>query len=167
MYLLPFPGFTFNAPKMTPVLRLTIPGETLPRQKTDPALSSNGIKVPLIYVVDDESHLTELYTILLQAAGCRVRAFNDRVEALRALKLEKRRPDLLIVDYLGNSMLAEQFIHRCREVCPGLQIMMASGLGQSELRFTSVSAERFLQKPFAVEEFLREVRAALPAVLGR
>src|SRR5215467_2299972 len=39
-------------------------------------------EAPVIYAVDDVFWLTQLYTLVLEAAGCRVVAFNDRAEAL-------------------------------------------------------------------------------------
>src|SRR5882672_7526600 len=42
-----------------------------------------------IYVVDDEEGLTELYTVLLEANGYIVRAFNHRAEALAALMADR------------------------------------------------------------------------------
>lgn len=116
---------------------------------------------PLIYVVDDEPHLTELYTTLLEATGCRVRAFNDRAEALAAIRRENRKPDLMVIDGLGNSMLADRFMKLCLAVCPQLRILMASGLSRSDVPFLSVRPDRFLQKPFTPEEFLHEVSATL------
>lgn len=122
---------------------------------------------PLIYVVDDEPHLTELYTTVLEASGCRVMAFNDRAEALTAIQRENRKPDLLVIDGLGNAMLADRFMKLCLAVCPRLRILMASGLSRSDVPFFSVRPDRFLQKPFTPEEFLHEVRAALVTGPGR
>jgi DNA-binding response OmpR family regulator len=119
-----------------------------------------------IYVVDDEPRLTELYTIFLEAAGYLVKAFTNRVEALAALEGERRKPDLLVTDYFGSSMLADGFMRRCLIVHPNLRILMASGLSQRDVHFFSVRPDRFIQKPFNAEEFLREVRAVLAADPG-
>lgn len=117
----------------------------------------------MIYIVDDEPRLTELYTIVLETAGYRVKPFTDRFDALIAIEKEKRKPDLLIVDYFGSSMLAERFMLRCRSVHNDLRILMASGMSQRDVHFLAVTPDRFLQKPFTTKEFLAEVRAALSA----
>jgi len=114
-----------------------------------------------IYVVDDKPALTDLYTRLLEAAGCILRTFNDRIEALAALRQENKKPDLLITDYRGFSMPVEQFMHECLALHPGLRILMASGFSQSDLRFSEARPHRFIEKPFSVEELLDEVSAAL------
>jgi len=116
---------------------------------------------PSIYVVDDAPFLTEVYTILLAASGYRVRAFNDRVQAVAALKAEWKKPDLLITDYRGLSMPVDRFLHRCLLVHPALRILMVSGFGRAELRFSRAKPDRFLQKPFTREELLGEVEAIL------
>jgi CheY-like chemotaxis protein len=116
-----------------------------------------------IYVVDDEEGLTDLYTIVLQATGYRVRAFNHRAEALAALTAEERKPDLLVTDYCGASMPIDQFMERCLAVHPALRILMASGLSQADVHFFHTRPDRFIQKPFTPEGFLREVRATLAA----
>jgi len=114
-------------------------------------------------VVDDVTDLTELYTALLAATGYIVRAFNDRAEALAALKADRMKPDLLITDYLGLSMRVDRFIRHCLVVHPTLRILMASGFSRTDMRFSQARPDRFIQKPFTPEELRQEVRAALTA----
>ena len=116
-----------------------------------------------IYVVDDAPYLTELYTALLEAAGHHVRAFNDRAEALTALKVDRTSPDLLITDYCGRSLPIDWFLQQCLVIHPELIILMATGLDQSDLQFSRTRPDRFLLKPFSLEEFQKEVSAALAA----
>jgi CheY-like chemotaxis protein len=117
----------------------------------------------LIYVVDDEEALPELYTLLLEGKGHSVRAFHHRAEALAALTTDRNKPDLLITDYCGLSMPVEWFMRQCLMIHPALRILMASGLSQTFVRFSSAQPDRFIQKPFTADEFLNEVRAALTA----
>lgn len=152
---------TLNGSQQAPAPRLTSSEEFLPQQKIVSTFILEDGEAPFVYVVDNEPHLTELYTIILDSKGCFVRPFSDRVQALAALEHEGRKPDLLIIDSLGNSVLADQFMNLCLAVCPGLRILMASGLSQSDVHFSSVKPVRFLQKPFTPEEFLSEVRVAL------
>jgi CheY-like chemotaxis protein len=112
-------------------------------------------------VVDDVPDLTELYSTLLEATGYIVRAFNDRAEALAALKADRTKPDLLITDYLGLSMRVDRFICHCLVVHPTLRILMASGFTRTDMRFSQATPDRFIQKPFTPEELRQEVRAAL------
>src|SRR5580765_3446636 len=70
------------------------------QRNTPSSSTTRTTEAPLIYAVDDVPDLTELYTTFLEATGHIVRAFNDRSEALAALKADRTKPDLLITDYL-------------------------------------------------------------------
>jgi len=118
---------------------------------------------PLIYAVDDVPDLTELYTILLEGAGCTVRAFNDRAEALTALKADPIKPDLLITDYAGVSIPVDRFVQCCLAVHTTLRILVVSGCSRTDVRFSQAGPDRFIQKPFTAEEFLQEIRDTLAA----
>lgn len=132
-------------------------------RKKNPSSAFNrwSEETALIYVVDDEPRLTELYTIILEAKGYFVRSFGNRTEALAELKGTTRKPDLLIMDYLGHAMSTDRFMQHCVQAHPGLRILVASGISQMDARFSHVKPDGFLQKPFTAEEFLREVEAAM------
>lgn len=115
----------------------------------------------MIYAVDDQSDLTELYATFLEAIGCSVKAFNDRAEALSALQADRKKPDLLITDYRGLSMPVDQFLRRCLAVHPTLRILMASGFDHTDARVSDGRPGWFIRKPFTPDELQREVRAAL------
>ena len=117
----------------------------------------------LIYLVDDEQGLTELYSLLLKGAGHRVRIFNCRADALAGLKADSEKPDLLITDCLGDTMPIHLFIERCRVAHPALKILMASGLSEDDVRSYCLRPDRFLRKPFTADRFVREVSATLTA----
>jgi DNA-binding NtrC family response regulator len=117
----------------------------------------------LIYAVDDEPELTRLYTALLEALGYRVRTFNNRAEVVAALRMDRRKPELLITDCLGHSMPVERFMCHCLDVHPTLQVLMVSGFSNTDGEIRRARPDRFIQKPFTFEEFRREVSAALAA----
>jgi DNA-binding NtrC family response regulator len=117
----------------------------------------------LIYVVDDDEGLTELYTIFLTGTGHVVRAFNSRTDALQALTTEDHAPDLLIMDFVGHAMPPHWFIQRCLLAHPELRILVATGLSNSDRLCPEVQPLRFLQKPFTARRFLEAVSAALAA----
>lgn len=132
-------------------------------QTSSAASASRTAERLSIYAVDDLSRLTELYTTLLESAGYAVRTFNHRAKALAALQAERHRPALLITNYLGLSMPVNQFIHACRLIHPSLRILMASGFEQSEVRFSRIRPDGFIQKPFTPKEFQQAVEAVLAA----
>jgi CheY-like chemotaxis protein len=115
----------------------------------------------LIYAVDDEPGLLDLYTIILEAHDYVVRTFDNRIHALAELKGDRRKPDLLIMDYFGHAMSVDGFMQQCLLAHPILRILVASGFSQLDARFAYVRPDRFIQKPFTGDEFLQEVKAAL------
>lgn len=115
----------------------------------------------LIYIVDDEPGLTDLYTIILQERGYVVTAFDNRIEALAQLKGDRRKPDLMIMDYFGHAMSVDGFMQRCLRAHPNLRILVASGFSSIDAKFLYIRPDRFIQKPFTAEEFLQEVAATL------
>jgi CheY-like chemotaxis protein len=139
------------------------PGLSRSRLARDPSAASapRTAEPALIYVVDDEEGLPELYTLFLKGTGCMVRPFDDRRVALAALKAESRRPDLLITDYVGYSMPLDEFMQHCLALHPTLRILMASGYNPVHMRFSLQRPDRFIQKPFTAHEFVQEVEAAL------
>ena len=157
----PFLGLALTAVKTVPVFW---PSGCEDFVLSSPASSAQRFsEVGSIYVVDDDETLTELYVILLEATGYKVRAFNDRAEALAAMENDNKKPDLLIMDYLGHLMPLDWFVHRSLAAHPSLRILMASGLSPAEEQLSSARLGRFIQKPFTGEELLNEVRAALAA----
>jgi DNA-binding response OmpR family regulator len=130
-------------------------------ESTSSTSASRTTEAQLIYAVDDAPELTELYTILLEGTGYIVRAFNDRPKALTALKAERTKPDLLITDCVGPSMSFDRFLECCLVIYPSLRILIVSGYSQTDVRFPRTESDRFVQKPFTIEEFLRRVRATL------
>ena len=150
-----------NAKDLAPVTRSEFPDSFRVEQTASSAVAAEKEEACLIYVVDDEPRLLDLYTIILEARGYIVRAFDNRIEALAELKGDRKKPDLLIMDYLGHAMAVEGFMQRCVLAHPGLRILVASGYSQTDARFGYVRPDRFIQQPFTAEEFLQEVGAAL------
>ena len=131
-------------------------------QDADSNSGSQTPESPLIYAVDDLPCLTELYAAVLEAVGHSVRIFTNRNAAVAALKTEK--PALLITDFRNPSMPTDRFLQECVATHPDLRILMATGFGHQHAWFSSVTPDRFIQKPFTPEDLLREVSAALTGV---
>lgn len=153
--------FDLNAENRAPATQSEFSGSFRVEQNLSSAIAEVKEESCLIYVVDDEPGLTDLYTIILEECGYVVRAFDSRIEALAQLKGDRRKPDLVIMDYFGHAMSVDGFMQLCLLAHPNLRILMASGLGQMNARFACVRPDRFIQKPFTAEEFLQEVEAAL------
>jgi CheY-like chemotaxis protein len=156
-----FPTSALARPNSTALLWPLLTVHQPPRKFAAAESAPRTPEAPLIYAVDDLPGLTDLYRIVLEESGYAVRTFNNRIEALASLRMERKRPDLLIMDYLGHSITADRFIQRCRVVHPGLRILLASGVDQTTAYFSRSQPDRFFQKPFTIDELQREVRTVL------
>ena len=125
---------------------------------TRPSCAPPRSSKQLVYVVDDCQELTVLYRLYLEEAGFEVKTFNDRAVALLAFRSAKPRPVLLITDYDGYPVSAEQFMGECRRTQPELKILMASGYPECCLSFAVVRPNRFLLKPFELDQLVAEVK---------
>jgi CheY-like chemotaxis protein len=153
-------NFDLNAEDRATATRSESP-ESFREQNSSSSIADEKEESCLIYVVDDEPGLTDLYTIILQERGYVVRAFDSRIEALAQLKGDRRKPDLLIMDYFGHAMSVDGFMQRCLRAHPNLRILVASGFSSIDAKFLYIRPDRFIQKPFTAEEFLQEVAATL------
>jgi CheY-like chemotaxis protein len=154
-------NFDLNAEDRATATRSEFAESFRVQQNPSSSIADEKEESSLIYVVDDEPGLTNLYTIILEERGYIVRAFDNRIEALAQLKGDRRKPDLLIMDYFGHAMSVDGFMQRCVLANPSLRILVASGFSPIDARFLYIRPDRFIQKPFTAEEFLQEVEAAL------
>ena len=115
----------------------------------------------LVWVVDDEPALGELYELVLKPAGYLVRIFENRAEALAALHITAQLPGLLITDFIGRPIGADLFMQRCRAQHSQIKILMITGCDRSCLQDCVAKPDRFLEKPFRLESMLTEVGGLL------
>lgn len=86
---------------------------------------------PVILVVDDDAALREGLSDILEAAGYAVCAEGRGDAALAALR---RRPAALaLVDYHLPDGLGFEWAGRLRAQCPGLRIMLLTGMAEGDL----------------------------------
>jgi CheY-like chemotaxis protein len=123
--------------------------------KREPTQRSNH----LVYAVDDVEELTDLYRLILEEVGYDVRTFQNRAKALHAFRAADLRPGLLITDYLGYPISAEELMSECRRAEPALKVLMASGLAGGCPAFVDVAPDGYLQKPFGMEALVAGVRS--------
>jgi CheY-like chemotaxis protein len=133
---------------------------------TRPSCTQPRRSQQLVYIVDDEEDILGFYRLFFKEAGIEVRTFCDRAEALRAFQSARTQPVLLVTDYVGYPISAEQLMSECRRIQPDLKILMVSGCPTDYLSFDKVQPDRFLPKPFRLEQLLVEVRALSGAAIA-
>jgi len=115
-----------------------------------------------ILVVDDEAIARKFMERALAPEGYRVMAANDGEEALKLLQSTRRKIALVITDLVMPGMGGHAFaleVARLPSPPPVLYIS-AYERPQGEM------AQRFLQKPFTVEELIRAVRVLIAPAQG-
>lgn len=117
----------------------------------------------LIYAVDDEAGIRELYQCALDAAGFRVRCFEGAEGLFAALREEV--PDLLLLDVMLEGEDGFEILTRLRADARTavLPVIMVSAKGEeiSKVRGLNLGADDYLAKPFGVMELVARIRAGL------
>lgn len=117
----------------------------------------------LIYAVDDEEGIRELYTCALESAGFAVACFESGEELFRALR--DRLPALVLLDIMLDGMDGYDILERIRRGADtrDLPVIMVSAKGEeiSKVRGLNLGADDYLAKPFGVMELVARIRAHL------
>lgn len=115
-----------------------------------------------IFVVDDEPMLLELAAVILKPIGCEVRTFRDPELALK--EVPTVRPEVIITDYAMGRMSGMDLIRECRRLNPRQKMLLVSGTVDEHV-FADAPAkpDRFLAKPYQLQEFADCVRELLAA----
>lgn len=117
----------------------------------------------LIYAVDDEENIRELYSCALSGAGFSVKTFEDGKSLFSALKLTI--PALIMLDIMldgadGYEILAEL---KDEERTKNIPVIMVSAKGEeiSKVKGLNLGADDYIGKPFGVLELIARVNAVL------
>lgn len=117
----------------------------------------------LIYAVDDEENIRELYSCALSGAGFSVKTFEDGKSLFSALKLTI--PALIMLDIMldgadGYEILAEL---KEEERTKNIPVIMVSAKGEeiSKVKGLNLGADDYIGKPFGVLELIARVNAVL------
>jgi two-component system response regulator MprA len=113
-----------------------------------------------ILVVDDDRKITDMLRRTLAYEGYRVETAADGPEALT--KVQAKRPDLIVLDWLLPGMDGIQVAKRIR-AADGVLILMLTARDAVEDRVTGLDsgADDYLLKPFTPAELLARIRALL------
>lgn len=122
-----------------------------------------------ILVVDDEPHIVQAVTNLLEARGYETVTAQDGLESV--VRARDTHPDLIILDIYMPDMDGFEVIKQLRnrdDTCQiPIIILTASDLPVDELRAQSLGVAEYMNKPFSEKELARAVRDALRQVRRR
>jgi DNA-binding response OmpR family regulator len=101
-----------------------------------------------ILVVDDDVVVRNLLSEILAHHGYQVWLAQNGVEALELL--ERRRPDLILLDIAMPEMDGIEALRRMRDRCPGVPVVMLTAYGDVETASLALrqGAADYVPKPF-------------------
>lgn len=114
-----------------------------------------------VLVVDDEPGTVEVLVSVLTDAGYRVTGAVNGRDALQCLQEE--RCDLILLDLMMPVLDGAATLAAMKESkrLAGIAVVMMSGLPEPMVKRRARGYDAFLRKPFALDELLETVRAAL------
>jgi len=119
---------------------------------------------PLIYVADDEEHITELVAMGLGINGFAVERLSSGREVLTAV--EQRRPSLLILDVMMPDLTGTEVLRRIRTAegagshLPVI-LLTARDETKDKVEGLRLGSDDYVTKPFSIEELVERVKAIL------
>jgi len=171
------PEFTIvpPPPEALPEEAKTKGGKTAPRPK-DPTAKATSIPAEikvlnekgsreLILLVEDETEIAELASVMLTDEGYRVILARDGFEALRIYQQITKQIGLVILDFFLPVMDGDAVFDELRALNPDVAVVLSSGFAeQSKLgNMLAQGLRGFIPKPYTREKLLEQVRSTLDA----
>ena len=117
----------------------------------------------LVYAVDDEQSIREVYSYALTSAGFAVKCFCDGNAMFAALA--EAQPDLFILDVMLDGMDGYEILSKLRasSATANTPVIMVSAKTEEldRVRGLNLGADDYLCKPFGVLELVARVKAKL------
>lgn len=122
---------------------------------------------PLIYAVDDEKSIQEVYSYALESAGFLVECFSNSIELFSAL--EKKTPDLILLDVMLDGEDGFSILEKLRKNVPTKNVpcIMVSAKTQEidKVKGLNSGADDYISKPFGIMELVARINAKLRTVI--
>jgi len=116
-----------------------------------------------ILLVDDEEMIIDVGQAMLERLGYRVFAAQSGQRAVDVVTKLGNEIDLVIIDMIMPGMDGGKTFDRIREIQPEIPVMLSSGYaidGQAN-KIMRRGCNGFIQKPFNISEFSKQVRRIL------
>jgi CheY-like chemotaxis protein len=115
---------------------------------------------PVVMIIDDNSSIAQLLSIMLQNNGYTPITAPNGLAALDLLK-NSPRPSLILTDYLMPSLNGCEFIEHisAKSLYKNIPVVIITGSAIEELRFpTTNNFKGIIMKPFNINTVLNTVR---------
>jgi PAS domain S-box-containing protein len=117
-----------------------------------------------VLVVDDEEHVLDVASAMLQTFGLQVLTAADGAEALEVYREKHHKIDVVLLDMTMPRLDGAETFRKLRNLNPDLKVILTSGYNEQDAtsRFVGKGLAGFIQKPF----MLRDLEAMLFRTLG-
>lgn len=118
---------------------------------------------PLVLVVDDEQHICNALSRILQTEGYQVITAREGTTALELI--EEQKPDVVLLDIIMPGIDGREVCRKTRELSTATQIIYLTAKveprNSSELRELMAESNAFLSKPATMKQVLSAVNSVL------
>jgi two-component system OmpR family response regulator len=119
---------------------------------------------PIVYIVDDEEHITELVAMGLTINGLSPVRIHSARDVLK--QIDARRPDLLVLDVMLPDLDGFEVARRMRQTeGAGTQVpiifLTARDSTADKVQGLRLGVDDYVTKPFSIEELVERVKAVL------
>ena len=114
-------------------------------------------------LVDDETFVLQMTSLVMEASGYRVITAGDGAAAIAALARHRDEISVVLLDMMMPGLDSLQTIDQLRRIDPDVIIVACSGLrtSQRETEVVERGAKAFLPKPYSEEELLQTLSQVL------
>jgi signal transduction histidine kinase len=124
-----------------------------------PKLPVTAGSAQTIFVVEDDPGVRQFIVESLRVAGFKVDEAANGADAL--CRLERKRPDLLLVDFAMPGMNGADLVQAAWAIHEQLPVVMATGYADMNKVEKVLPPDRVLRKPFRSEDLVRAISDAI------
>jgi signal transduction histidine kinase/CheY-like chemotaxis protein len=116
-----------------------------------------------ILLVEDETGILQMTTLLLKRLGYTVIPTSSPLEAIRIAQSEPGRIDMLMTDVVMPDMSGRQLVHHLTRFIPDLKYLFSSGYTDNVIAHHGVLEEgiHFINKPYTKKQLAAKIRDVL------
>ncbi len=115
-----------------------------------------------LYLVDDDELVIHSLKKYLRRLSYRVSVFQNAREALWSFIDLKKKPEILITDFVMQGMNGMELIQECRNIAPRLITILISGFNRLDIQDSySEKPNHFIIKPFLPETLAHVIESEL------
>ena len=121
----------------------------------------------LIYAVDDEKSIRDLYDCALESSGFLVKCFENAEALFEAIETEM--PDMCLLDIMLDGMDGYEILFKLRaeKETANIPVILISAKGEeiSKVKGLNLGADDYIEKPFGIMELVARINANLRRVV--